>query len=400
VTKPILYFGNAWFTENRTSSHHVARWLGRSHDVHYFECPGLRTPKGTSRDVRKIFAQVWRAFRGPIPAAHGVKVRSLLQLPFHRFPLVKHINQLLILATVRWVMWREGIRAPLLWCTVPHVAPIAGRIPGAATVYYCIDDYSAVPGVNADAIRRLDDELTRRADVVFVASETLLPAKSRTNAETYHSPHGVDVEHFASARQAPLPLPELRGLRGPVIGFFGLVEEYIDVELLDYLAQARPDWTIVVIGRVAIGADRLPRRENLLFVGPRPYEALPDYGRHFAAAVIPYRLTDFTFHANPLKLREYLAMGKPIVATRTPQTERFSDVIAIADSREEWLRALDAAVSTPQTEAMALARIHRVSDTDWNTRLQRVWSIVEGRLGPRLTGSDQTRRVPGAALAR
>jgi glycosyltransferase involved in cell wall biosynthesis len=137
-----------------------------------------------------------------------------------------------------------------------------------------------------------------------------------------------------------------------------------------------------------------------LFVGPRPYEALPDYGRHFAAAVIPYRLTDFTFHANPLKLREYLAMGKPIVATRTPQTERFSDVIAIADSREEWLRALDAAVSTPQTEAMALARIHRVSDTDWNTRLQRVWSIVEGRLGPRLTGSDQTRRVPGAALAR
>jgi glycosyltransferase involved in cell wall biosynthesis len=345
-------------------------------------------------------AQILRAFGPPIRAAEGVRVRTLLQLPFHRFSIVKRLNQVLMMATVRWVMWREGISSPLVWCTVPHVAGLAGRIRNSSTVYYCIDDYSAVPGVNADAVRKLDAELTERANLVFVASETLLEPKTRLNANTYHSPHGVDLDHFAGAQEKPARLPELGSRQGPVVGFFGLVEDYIDLDLLEFLARERPSWTILVIGHVAVQPDRLPRRDNLLFIGPRPYESLPDYGRHFTAAVIPYRLTDFTFHANPLKLREYLAMGKPIVATRTPQTEQFTDVIDVVDSREGWLEALDAAVSTPQTDAMIHARIQRVQDTSWDSRLTRVWSTVERTLGSRLFGGRQHERVAGAALAR
>jgi glycosyltransferase involved in cell wall biosynthesis len=400
VRQSILYFGNAWFTENRTSSHHVARWLGRRHDLYYFECPGLRAPKGTARDIRKIFAQVSRAFGPPIRTADGVQVRSLLQLPFHRFAVVRRLNQALMMATVRWVMWREGISAPLVWCNVPHVAGLAGRIRNSATVYYCIDDYSAVPGVNAAAVRKLDRELTERANMVFVASETLLESKTRLNANTYHSPHGVDLVHFAGAQEKPGSLRELGSRRGPVVGFFGLVEDYIDLDLLDFLARERPAWTFLVIGRVAVDAARVPQRDNLLFIGPRPYESLPDYGRHFTAAMIPYRLTDFTFHANPLKLREYLAMGKPVVATRTPQTEKFADVIDVVDSREGWLSALDLAVSTPQTASMVRARIQRVQDTSWDSRLTRVWSTVERTLGSRLFGGRQHDAVAGTALAR
>jgi glycosyltransferase involved in cell wall biosynthesis len=400
--RQILYFGNGWFTENRTSSHHVARRLGVDHEVHYFECPGLRAPSGSARDLRKIRKQLTRAFRGPVRGATGVQVRTLLQLPFHRFAVVGWVNRLLMMATVRLVMWRNGIRQPLVWCTVPHVSALATRLPRTLAVYYCIDDYSAVPGVDAAAVRRMDAELTAQADLVFVASETLLEAKRRINANVHHSPHGVDVDHFGSAQLEPQHLPELGARGGPVIGFFGLIEDYIDLDLLAHLADQRPEWTLLVIGRVAVPAERVPQRENLLFIGPRPYEALPDYGRHFAAAIIPYRKTDFTFHANPLKLREYLATGKPIVATRTPQMEQFADVIDVVDTPAEWLAALDRAVSTPQSDTMVHMRMARVAETSWDARVARVWSIVEqwlgrGTLAPLATGTDQP---AGAALVR
>ncbi len=393
----IFYFGNAWFTENRTSSHHIARQLGRDHEVHYFECPGLRPPTGSRRDLRKILGQLARAFRGPVQGADGVCVRTLLQLPFHRFALVARLNAVIMRATVGWVMLRQGVRRPLVWCTVPHVAGLITRIPRSGCVYYCIDDYSAVPGVDSDAVRRMDEELTAAADVVFVASETLLASKSQLNPNTHHSPHGVDVDHFGGARRTPAPVPELAAATGPVIGFFGLVEDYIDLDLLDYLARERPSWTILVIGRVAVPHERVPQRGNLIFIGPRPYESLPEYGRHFRAAIIPYRMTDFTFHANPLKLREYLAMGKPVVATRTPQTERFADVIELADSPAQWLRALDAAVATTQSAEMVQARVDRVSATSWEARVRCAWSLVESALEPRVSPAKRSHQDGASA---
>lgn len=376
MRRQILYFGNTWFTENRTSSHHIARWLGRDHDVFYFECPGLRAPNSSARDIRKAITQVARGFGGPVPGAPGVLVQPLLQIPFHRFALVRWLNRWLVRAKVRLTMWRNGISKPVVWCTVPHVASLVEGLPAAVSVYYCIDDYSALPGVDVDTVRQMDAELASHVDLVFVASETYLESKTRLNPNTHLSPHGVDVDHFGKGMLPPEPLPEIGIPRPPVIGFFGVVEKYLDVDLLDYLAASRPEWTFLIIGRVAIPKEQVPNRPNLLFVGPKPYESLPDYGRHFTVGIIPYRPTDFTYHANPLKLREYLAMGKPIVALRTPQTERFGDVIDVVTAREEWLQALDRAVATPQTSELVAARLRCIEQTSWDARLRSVWAIV------------------------
>ena len=250
----------------------------------------------------------------------------------------------------------------LVHSTARRVA--GGGLPAAATVYYCIDDYSALPGVDVETVRRMDADLTARADLVFVASETYLEPKRRLNPSVYYSPHGVDVEHFGAAQAAPAPLPGIGMLRPPVIGFFGVVEKYVDIDLLDYLAQARPEWTFLLIGRVASRRTACPSIPTCYLSAQDPYETLPEYGRHFTVGIIPYRPTDFTYHANPLKLREYLAMGKPVVALRTPQTEQFADIIQVVSSRDEWLRALDHAVSTPQTTEM----IPRRASERWRKR--------------------------------
>jgi glycosyltransferase involved in cell wall biosynthesis len=377
----ILYFGNDWFAENRTSSHHVARALAKEHSVYYIECPGLRAPKGSGRDLKKIVKKLWQFARGSRRVQANVTVQTLLQIPLHRFALVRWCNRALVKATLRWVMWRGGIRRPILWFVQPHLGFLIGNLGEELAVYYCIDDYAAFPHVNAEAVRALDDETTRKADLVFVASDTLLDGKLALNPNTHVSPHGVDVEHFARAQDPSLAVPaDMAALPHPIVGFFGLIESWIDLELVDYLAEQRPNWSFVFLGRVAVPEAQVPSRPNIHFLGKRPYEDLPAYGKQFDAAIIPYRLTQQVMHANPIKLREYLALGKPVVSVSTPEIDKFADVVAIAESREEFLGELDRVLSEPARAAEIQRRMERVAGSGWETRVQEVLGVVRERV--------------------
>src|SRR3954470_7140210 len=196
----ILYFGNDWAAENRTSSHHVARWLAKRYNVIYVESPGLRAPKGTGRDLKKLWSKVRLALGGPRSTPEGLKVQTLLQIPLHRFGLVRRANRHLILATLKLLMKQQGVTRPITWFVVPHLASVAGEVGGRLSLYYCIDEYASLPDVDPEAVRQMDDELTRKADVVFVASATLLERKRALNPNTHVSPHGVDFDHFVRAQ--------------------------------------------------------------------------------------------------------------------------------------------------------------------------------------------------------
>lgn len=374
----ILYFGNDWFAENRTSSHHIARQLAdEGYEVYYIECPGLHIPKGTGRDLKKVWSKLARFLRGATPVGPRLKVRTLLQVPFHRFAPVRRLNRALILATVRGLMRREGIGRPISWFVIPHLSTIVGRLGERLSVYYCTDDYASLPNVDVEAVRAMDEDLTRRADLVFVTSDALLGPKQRLNPRTYVSPHGVDVEHFARARDERLPTPaDAAGLPRPVVGFFGLIGLQIDLDLVDYLAERRPSWTFLMIGRVSAPAEQVPRRANVHMVGKRPYDDLPAYGKLFDAAIIPYRPSQFALYANPLKLREYLAMGKPIVAVSTPEIDKFADVVEVARSREEFLAKLDEVLARPSTPEEVRRRMDRVSSTSWEARRREILGVV------------------------
>lgn len=380
----ILYFGNDWSGENRTSSHHVARWLAARHQVIYVECPGLRAPKGTGRDLRKLAAKLWLALKGPRRQPEGLWVQTLLQIPLHRFGPVRRANRWLTRLALKVLLRRLGVKAPVTWFVVPHLAGIVGRLGERLSVYYCVDDYASLPDVDSGAVRAMDDELTRRADLVFVASETLLEGKSRLNPRSYLAPHGVDFAHFARAQDPALPIPEdIAALPRPIVGFFGLIERWIDLDLVDWLAERRPGWTFLMIGRVAVPEAELPRRPNIVYLGRRPYEELPAYGRAFAAAIIPYHLTPQVLHANPLKLREYLAMGKPIVSVSTPEVDHFAGHVRIGRSREEMLAHLDAAVGAGLARGQIEAQTALASTMTWDANLRRVLERVEARLAAR-----------------
>lgn len=380
----LIYFGNDWFAENRTSSHHVARCLVAQYDVYYIECPGLRAPKATGRDLRKIVQKIRRFISGATPTHDHLWVRTLLQLPLHRFAAVRSLNFVVTWLTLRWLIWRQGIHKPIIWFTIPHLASLVGHLGESLSIYYCIDDYAALPDVDATAVRLMDRELTRKVDMVFVASDTLVAEKQELNPRAYLSPHGVDVEHFAAAGEADREIPaDVRDIPQPVIGFFGLIEGWIDLELVGFLAEQRPDWTFLMIGRVAVPPESVPALPNVRFIGTRDYRDLPAYGRIFSCAIIPYRLTTQVLHANPLKLREYLAMGKPVVSVSTPETEKFADIIGIAHSREEFLQQLEQVVANPGSPDQALRRMQRVAACSWEARVGEVLSRVNSALEER-----------------
>jgi glycosyltransferase involved in cell wall biosynthesis len=373
----IVYFGNDWFGENRTSSHHMAERLCRRAPLLYVACPGIRAPQATARDWRKMWRILAAALQPPRLVHSGLWHITLPQIPFRRLPLVKTLNLLAGRILLKRAMRKLGFGQAISWFVLPHPGALAGSLGEELIVYYCIDDYAAFPGMDAEVIQRLDDDLTRRADLVFASSARLVEAKKHLARRLHFSPHGVDVELFNQAASPDLPVEErAASLRHPVIGFFGVLGAWVDIELLEYLAEERPDWTFLLIGMISTAPGRLISLPNVVLPGPQPYRTLPAWAKAFDVAIIPYRQNQQVLNASSLKLKEYLATGKPVVTVRTPEVERFARYLRITDTREEFLREIENAM-LDDDEKSRRERMEAVAPLTWEARADEVWRKVE-----------------------
>ncbi len=391
---PIVYFGNDWTAENRTSSHHIAERLARRHPLLYVDCPGMRAPRASGRDVRKIFNKLSRAAEKPRQVGDQMWQMVLPQLPFAKLPFGDEINReaggLLVKRATRLL----GMRRPVSWFHVPHAAVMLGQLDERLSIYYCTDNHIASPGVDKTRIGRLDEKLTREADQVFVTAQTLLDAKQPLNPHVLYSPHGVDADHFGRAEDPSLELAApIRNIRSPVIGYFGLFEGWTDVPLLEMLGKKHPEWTFLIVGRVAADVSRLEALGNFIFPGPQPYAELPQWAKAFDVCIYPGGDNDFVKNANPLKIREYLATGRPVVSVRSREVERFEGIVRIADSHEEFLHHLEDALANDSDDDRA-ARKATVAQLTWDARVASVLEVVERRLAERESSASAS--SPGA----
>ncbi|MEO7433126.1 MAG: glycosyltransferase [Dokdonella sp.] len=368
----IVYFGNDWRSENRTSSHHIASRLASTMPVLYVSSPGMRKPQASASDLGRMIRKLRAALKPPERMGDRLWVCTVPQIPFRRIPGVDAINRWFGVWSVRRALRVAGLTRWISWFVVPHPGFMAGRLGEELCVYYCIDDYAAHPGVDSELIAERDAQLTRRADLVFVAPPALLDAKRALNPNTLFSPHGVDVDLFGQAADPATAIAAgARDLAHPVIGYFGSLHEWIDFELIEWLARARPAWTFLLVGHAAADVSRLAALPNVRLVGAQPYATLPHWAKAFDAAIIPYRLNRQVQNANPLKLREYLATGKPVVSVRNAEIEKFARWVHIADDREGFLRGLDQALRDDTPEAQA-ERIGAVANQTWDQRVTEI----------------------------
>jgi glycosyltransferase involved in cell wall biosynthesis len=245
-----------------------------------------------------------------------------------------------------WVqVW---IERPILWYYTPAALAISGHFPAAATVYDCMDELAAFDFAPSDLADR-ERELIGRADLVFTGGRSLYEAKRGRNKATYLFPSAVDQEHFAQAHNAQPDPPDQAPIPHPRLGWFGVIDERFDRDLLAELAKRRPDWHFVIVGPVAkIDDEALPRGGNIHYLGAKPYETLPSYLAGWDAALLLFARNRATRFISPTKTPEYLAGGKPVVATPIADVaaEWGSDgLIAIADGARSFERAIAAALT-------------------------------------------------------
>jgi glycosyltransferase involved in cell wall biosynthesis len=232
----------------------------------------------------------------------------------------------------------------------------------------------------------MEAQLCRRADVVFATAHGLCERRRPLNPETHLALHGVDHAHFASALAPETPVAEeFVGVRGPVLGFFGLIHEWMDVGLVAALAERRPDWTIVLVGKASVDVSALGRYPNVKLLGRRPYASLPSYCRAFSVGLIPFAVNELTRNVNPIKLREYLSAGLQVVSTALPEVEAYGHLCRIARSPEEFVAACEEAIRS-DTPALRRERSAAMARETWEAKVAElgrvVWDVQRRRRAP------------------
>ncbi|HEU4535304.1 MAG TPA: glycosyltransferase, partial [Polyangiaceae bacterium] len=218
-------------------------------------------------------------------------------------------------AMLREMLRVQAVREHVAWYYTPMALAFSGALRPLATVYDCMDELSAFKGAPPALVTR-ERELLRRADLVFTGGRSLYEAKRSTHPNVHAFPSAVEVEHFAKARRRPPAPADQAALPGPRLGFFGVIDERMDLALLEGVARARPHWHIVMVGPVVkIDEADLPRLPNVHFLGPKSYAELPGYVAGWDVALLPFAKNESTRFISPTKTPEYLAAGRPVVST-------------------------------------------------------------------------------------
>ena len=372
----IICFAHDW-NGDPTSKTHIMRILSEKNRILWVNSIGMRRPAVSGRDARRLLAKGRQLIRGLVRVNANLHVASPLAVPLPGVPGVDRLNTLLLTASIRHFARRAGLTRPILWTFLPNTVGLVGRLGESRVIYHCVDEYSAFAGVPRDALRAMEKALVRRADLVLASSETLAEERRRWNPRTHFVSHGVDVTHFAQALSAMLaPPPETTGLPRPIIGFFGLIAEWIDLELIAEIARRRPHWTMLMIGKANVDTSALRTLPNVHLLGQKPYATLPAYCRSFDVGIIPFRIDALTVRANPLKLREYLAAGLPVVSSNLPEVRKYAGMARLADGADGFVAAIEAALAE-DGQAARSARVAAMTRESWEARVEQICDHIE-----------------------
>jgi glycosyltransferase involved in cell wall biosynthesis len=388
---PIIAFAKDWRSDH-TSNHHVLRELAKTRRVLWLNSIATRTPQlSSARDLGTIKRKLREVARGAQNVEHDLWVTTPLVLPFPHSPAARTINGWLLRALVRMLRLRLGIDRFHLWTFLPNVADYIGTFGEDLAVYYCVDEWSMFSYLDRAATVAAETRLLHKVDAVFAINAALAGAKRPLCPDTFVSPHGVDHATFARALDPATPIPaDLAALEGPRIGFYGTLREWVDVELIAHVARARPQWSIALVGQQLSDLSALDGIPNVHLLGQKPHAELPAYCKGFDVGLIPYRIDERMAFVNPLKLREYLSAGLPVVSTPVPEVEQFSHrhLCQIGHDPASFVDAIEhALLQTGRAER--LARSEAMQSETWAARVDDVTRRVDEIAARKGTRTDR-----------
>src|SRR6266700_5682963 len=310
-------------------------------------------------------------------------------------PWQETLNRRVLLKVIAQSASRLALRDPVLWSFLPtntanNIIRLL-RSPRSLVLYYCVADFAQLAS-DPQRLEQSERELIEMSDLVFAQGPELAEHCSRVLNGVRIVPYGVDLELFSNRDTAPMASHNgnaqqpslLRDLKRPIIGYVGGVHRHVDIDLLEAMARARSHWSWVYVGPIQIKATKLNQLENVHLFGHRPHRELPNYIAQFDVCTVPYMKSAYTRTVVPTKINEYLAMGKPVIATPLPSVCDFNrqhDVMSIADTNApSFIGAIERALALPGDRATADRRRRVAALSDWRMRLEVMSGWIEEAL--------------------
>lgn len=372
-----------WDNPFWTNKQHVAVQLAKSgYRVFYIDSLGLRRPSASSQDARRIFNRLRKSIEGPRRVMENVWVWSPFVIPFQGYALVRRLNSFILSGMLKFYANKIGLRQEILWTYNPLTVNLLNLKSFKKIVYHCVDDIKALPGMPTNILGKAEEELVKIADIVFATSKKLYETRKAWNPNTYYFQNVADFEHFSKAMDSATAVPDdFLNIPAPRIGFIGAISEYkVDFRLIRFLAEARPDWSIVLIGKVGEGDPWTETKlfegiNNIHLLGPRPYSKLPGYLKGIDVAILPNKLNDYTESMFPMKFFEYLAAGKPVVSVDLPALHDYCNVIYRAQSPQDFVAGIDKTLKRdmPSLEK----RLEVAKEHTYETRTAKMLKLIE-----------------------
>lgn len=374
VRPELVVFSDDWGRHPSSCQHLVEHLLPR-YRVYWVNTVGTRRPALDRYTLQRSLGKL-REWARPAPAAaehRNLAVLRPVMWPSFGSALARRVNAGLLSAAVARHLVRPG--RGIAVTTVPVVSDLVSQLSVARWVYYCVDDLGAWPGLDGATLRRMERELVPRVDAVVAASPALAARMASLGRTAPVLTHGVDLEHWT--RAADGPLPALAGLAAPFVVFWGVVDPRLDAGWLEALSERLGWGSILLVGPADRPPARLAALPNVHAVGPVAYRSLPALARAAAVLIMPYADLRVTRAMQPLKLKEYLATGKPVVVSALPAVAPWRDACDVADTADAFARLVCQRLDGVLPEAQRRAR-ERLQRESWPAKARAFEDILLG----------------------
>jgi glycosyltransferase involved in cell wall biosynthesis len=385
-TSIICFGGEDWWYHHPHSKNHLMRRFARAgNKVIFVNSISMGLASVKSKDLVPRIARKLKSYaKLARTTEEGITVVSPAVIPFFGSRAATIANRRLLTGQIARLARRRGLSNPILWIAIPTAIEVVGRLNESLVIYHVSDKYDANTMDHATDpafIRSLHERAIEAADLIFYSSRKLLAEAKRGLERSHLLEQAVDFDHWSKISRGDVRIAaEVEKIPHPRIGYFGAIEPWlVDQELIKQAARERPDWNWIFIGNKSRGLE-IESLPNAHFLPPVSYQDLPNYAAGFDVCVLPWN-TDVTFtsYGSAIKVREYLASGKPVVIAPLPEYESMSEVLRIGRSRDQFLELVEEALREEGTER-AQARQDAVRDGTWDARAEWVSDLIEQAL--------------------
>lgn len=363
--RDIIIFGEDWGRFPSTTQH-IGKVLLDNNRIMWIGSLAHRKPSISLKDIRRIFEKLRNIFGHVDRKDIDNDVKSPIRIypfiiPFHDIKLIRKINAKLMKRTIVRSIQVYNFNNPIIITSTPLIYDLVGELNETSSHYFCLDDYSNFDGA-FDSLIEIEKALLAKVSSCFAVSEILLLNRKAKSGNNYLLPQGVQIDHFhKNIDKIPI---QVKDIPKPVIGFFGLISEWIDLELIVYAARELPAYIFLVIGKPSVDVSIFKNYSNIIFLGEVPFSELPSYASIFDVGIIPFKVNELTLACNPLKLLEYLSLGIPVVSVNLPEVKKFASVTYIANEYSDFVRLIRLSLKE-NSEEKTRARLVCASEHSW-----------------------------------